>query len=443
LATVAIGLRLGLRTSEARLAGLLLAGTPVVAAMATTSMADVPAMAFGVLAMERLLCWRDEGRWHQALAAGLAFALAALARPQMLFIVAVAALAIWGGARAARLARASWKAWLPMFLGVAIFMLVSRLTADPSQPGGDTIRATLARFQLERLPWKFAAFSVHWVLVLPLAVPWVIARWRQMLLNPLLWAVVPLGAFLLLGGSDPPMTVPMAPIALLGMAVLADVLSDAARRRDRDQVMLGAWLFLALPTLGYGHLPAKYLVPSAPAVALLVARLLGRSDDRLSPGVAWAVVVAGALLSVLIILADAEFTDVGRRVARDLIAPGVRAGERIWYGGAWGSQWYAMQAGAVMLASTKPFPTTGNFIITSRNSPGEKLASMAGIDSLDTRRFVSRFGRVMSPNDGAGFYSNWFGYLPWTWHNGEIESVTLWRTRGNLERRVSAGTVSR
>jgi hypothetical protein len=256
-----------------------------------------------------------------------------------------------------------------------------------------------------------------------------------MLRNPLLWATVLLGAFLLLGGGHPSMTVTMLPLALLGMAVLVDVLSDAVWRRDRDQVLLGAWLLLALPTLGYEHLPAKYLVPSAPAVALLVARLFRRNDGRLPSGAAWAVVTAGALLSVLISLADSEFTDVGRRVARDLIAPGVRAGGQVWYGGAWGSQWYAMQAGATMLANTKPFPIPGSFMITSWYTPGVHLTASASFDSMDTRRFVSRFGRVMSREDGAGFYSNWYGYLPWTWHNGEIESVTLWRVRGLLERK--------
>jgi 4-amino-4-deoxy-L-arabinose transferase-like glycosyltransferase len=429
-ATVAIGLRLGLRRAEARLAGLLLASTPAAVAMATTSMADVPATAFGVFGMERLLCWRDEGRPDQGLAAALAFALASLARPQMLLIIGVAVLALRSGARAARFARAAWQVWLPLLLAVAVFAFVIRVTADPSRPGGDTLSATMARPEFTRLPGKLAAFSVHWVLALPLAVPWAFARWRQMRVNRLVWATALLGAFLLLSGCDPPMTIPVALVALLGMAVLADVLSDAVRQRDRDQLLLGAWLLLALPTLAYSQLPAKYLVPSAPAVALLVARLLRREDGRLLPGVARAVVAAGALLGLLITLADAEYTDVGRVVARDLIAPGVRAGNRIWYGGQWGSQWYAMQVGAVMLANSEPFPTTGDYIVASRTAG---VTSAPSLDSLSSRRFFSRLGRVMSPEDGAGFYSNWNGYLPWTWHNGVIEDVTLWRVRGTLK----------
>jgi hypothetical protein len=426
LATVAIGLRMGLRTAEARVAGLLLAGTPAAAAMASTSMADIPSMAFGVLGIERLLCWRDEGRWHQGLAAGFALALAALARPQMLLLAALAPIAWYGRMRPGSFARTGWRIGVAPVLAAAIFLLVSRLTADPALARGDSVSAVLARFHGEDLSRKSSQFLAHWVLVLPLAVPWVLARWRQMSRDLLLWAVAAAGAFVLLGGGDPPLAVALAPIALLGLVVITDVLADAARRGDRDQALLGSWLLLALPTLGYFHVPAKYLVPSAPAVALLVARLLRRKDGRLSPAVGWGVVAAGAVLSVLIMLADAEFADVGRRAARELIAPRVRAGQRVWYGGGWGFQWYAMQEGATVLASAPPYPAPGDLIVTSDVSPGVRVSS-AIADSLSSRRVRSRFGRILSPADGAAFY---VPELPWTWHNGQIEEVKVWRVRG-------------
>jgi 4-amino-4-deoxy-L-arabinose transferase-like glycosyltransferase len=429
LATVAIGLRLGLQSSEARMAGLLLASTPAAVGMATTSMADVPAMAFGVIGMERVLAWRDERRWHQGIAAGLAFAAAALARPQLVLVLAVAAMALWAGPRSLALGRVHWKAWVPLLLAVAVIVAVSGLTADPSHASGDIISTTLARFQLDKLPKKFAAFSAHWVLTLPLALPWVIARWRYMLRDPVLLTVVLLAAVVLLAGTSPATSIGMAPIALLGVAAIADVLLDAGRRADRDQLWLGAWLLIPLATLAYVHVPPKYLVPSAPAVALLVARLLRRQEGRLIPAVGWAAVAIGALLSVLIVLADSEFTHVGRRVAGELIAPRVRAGERVWYSGAWGSQWYAMQAGAVMLANSPPYPASGDIIVTSAHTGGLTLRAAAALDSLASLRVDSRFGRVMSREAGAGFYSNWLGYLPWSWGNGEIEAVTVWRVR--------------
>ena len=267
------------------------------------------------------------------------------------------------------------------------------------------------------------------MLALPLGVPWWLARGRQMSRDPLLWAVAAAGAFSLLGGGAPPLALALAPIPLLGLLAVADVLSDAARRRDRDQALLGAWLLVALPTLGYFHVPAKYLVPSAPAVALLVARLLRRRDGRLSPVVAWGVVAAGAVLGVLVTHADAEFADVGRRAARELIAPRVRAGQRVWYGGGWGFQWYAMRAGATVLASTPPYPGAGDLIVTSDVSPGIRV-SAAIADSLSSRRVRSRCGRILSPADGVAFYVPELGVLPWTWRNGQIEDVKVWRVRG-------------
>lgn len=429
LATVAIGLRMGLRAGEARMAGLLLAGTPAAAAMASTSMADVPSMAFGVLGMERLLCWRDEGRWHQGLAAGLALALAALARPQMLLLAAIALVAWHGRTRTGSLVRTLWRIGLAPLLAVAIFLLVSRLTADPALAHGDSVRAVLARLRWDDLPRKCSQFLAHWALALPLAVPWWLARWRRMSRDPLLWAVAVAGAIVLLAGPAPPIARVLAPVALLGLVAVTDVLGDAVRRRDRDQALLGAWLLLALPTLGYFHVPAKYLVPSAPAVALLVSRLLRRRDGRLSRAAAWGVVAAGAALSVLIMLADAEFADVGRRAARELIAPRTRAGQRVWYGGGWGFQWYAMQAGATVLASAPPYPAPGDFIVTSDVSPGVRVSS-AIADSLASRRVRSHFGRILSPADHAAFYVPELGVLPWTWHNGQIEDVKVWRVRG-------------
>jgi hypothetical protein len=33
----------------------------------------------------------------------------------------------------------------------------------------------------------------------------------------------------------------------------------------------------------------------------------------------------------------------------------------------------------------------------------------------------------MSRDEGVGFYSNGYGYLPWTWKNGLIERIVTWR----------------
>src|SRR5262249_50295565 len=156
----------------------------------------------------------------------------------------------------------------------------------------------------------------------------------------------------------------------LAFVALADVLRDAWRRGDRVQALLGAWLAPALAAVFYDHLPCKFLLVSVPAAALLIARLLDRADSRLPMAVGGAVVAVGAVLGVLIVLADAEFTDAGRRAAHEFIAPRVRAGERVRYYGAWGAQWYAIRAGAEVDAESDPHPEPGDVLVVSARTPG-------------------------------------------------------------------------
>jgi hypothetical protein len=38
-------------------------------------------------------------------------------------------------------------------------------------------------------------------------------------------------------------------------------------------------------------------------------------------------------------------------------------------------------------------------------------------------------GRIMSRELGAGFYSNYFGLLPWVWGDGPSDRLELWEIR--------------
>ena len=46
---------------------------------------------------------------------------------------------------------------------------------------------------------------------------------------------------------------------------------------------------------------------------------------------------------------------------------------------------------------------------------------------LEVTRRRSTLGRAMSGRDGAGFYTNLWGLLPWTPRNGVIEEISTWR----------------
>src|SRR5690606_23936628 len=120
--------------------------------------------------------------------------------------------------------------------------------------------------------------------------------------------------------------------------------ASAIRRRDMVELGLAAWLFIMFPIAVYSHLPAKYFVPSAPAMALLIMRHAERG--ALLTRKPFAVLCAlGAIVGVLVIHADAIHGEVGREGGK-VVARYVARGERVWFDGAWAFHWYASQAGA-------------------------------------------------------------------------------------------------
>ena len=428
VATSALALRLGASQRTARAAALLLAATPAALALASTAMPDVPALAFGVVGIERLLAFRDERRWPQALAASVALALAALARTHLLLLLVVAAVLLPGEPLSFRRWRElGLRPWTPLLAAPALFVAVAWLTRDPQAPATALAESVQRFMDSSQLVRNVTGFAAHWTLALPLALPCAALRWRALLRQPFLY-VAALAWGLLLLQSEPRPGAPLAvAAATLSAAVLWDVIADALRRRDAAQLALGLWLLIALPIAIYTHLPSKYLVPSAPAAAILVARALESRTRGFAHTLLGATLVAGITLGVLVIRADAAFAELGRRAAAELIAPNVAAGWTVWFDGHWGFQWYAERAGARALTSTKPQPSHGDLIVSGVRSMGQKLEYFPQRKLRGVLEDTAPGGRVMSKRLGAGFYSTRWGFLPWAYGDDLRDRFELWQ----------------
>lgn len=454
LATAALTLRLGLGRVQAGVATLLVCCSPAVLGMASTSMPDVPAMAFGTLGIERLLSWRQSRRTASGLAAALALALAVLSRPHLLLLFGIGALLLIDDARW----RAGWRRWpaslatrasVPLGLSLLLLLGFNFLTRDPVA-GHHVAGTTLSRMHFARVPFNLLSFITQWVVMFPLAIPWVVIHRRRFFRQRRNRVVLILAAacsIVLTPGEWRAWLPLFIPAAALGTAVLLDILGEGWRRQDHLQLGLGLWLLLALPAVFYEHLPPKYLVASAPAMAILVARALGReagselagsaslSDSDgdglyaaagamtdwswLSVGISAAV---GLVLSVLILRADAALAEVGRR-GGEIAAAEVKKGGTVWMDGDWGFQWYSMQAGARPMTTGGILPAPGELVVVGLG--GGRIEQCAHRTLVASERFGGPGGRVLG--EGAGFYSNGFGPLPWSWGSGELGRVEVWR----------------
>jgi hypothetical protein len=439
LATVSLALRLGIARRFATIAGLLLAATPAALGMAGTAMPDVVAMALGVAGVERAVAWKQDRRIHQAVVATIVLGLAPLARSHLLLVLAVAVLLLAGD----YLVKPSWRGerwtlWVPIAVGPILTIAVTLVTRDPAGTAGDLADATRNLSHAKYAAVNSVAFAIHWVLALPLALPWLVLRSRPIVRR---WWVPAVAAAACTGGilASPwePTRWPFlaVPIAAIGATVLFDVFADAWARRDSTQLTLGAWLLVALPIAIYLHMPSKYLLASAPAAALLVARSMAAASKNLFRALAAATLAAGLALGVAILRANATFARAGRDAAAAMIAPSVAAGHRVWFAGNWGFKWYAQRAGGRVVTLTPPFPAPGDLLVIAyRAEPN--VSTLRMLQELYPRVSLIRRivhqdpgGRTMSHPDGAGFFSNAWGYLPWVWSSGNhpLEMVYLWR----------------
>jgi hypothetical protein len=207
---------------------------------------------------------------------------------------------------------------------------------------------------------------------------------------------------------------------------MSAILYRAARDRSGDVLLLIAWSAIPLAVLAYVHLPPKYLLAGAPALAILIVLCLRRSP--------WPGACAAALLACCVVLswltlrADSEFADKARLASRDLVDPPIAAGRNVWFTGEWGIYWYAQRAGAHVLKPYGGQPMTGDLLLVGAEGGASGLDKKFPHRTLIARReYRSQFGRTMNREAGAGLHSNLMGPFVWSPRNGYLDSYELWR----------------
>ena len=188
---------------------------------------------------------------------------------------------------------------------------------------------------------------------------------------------------------------------------------------------MGLWVLLPVPVSIYIHLPIKYML-SLPAIVLILIRCLSALPRRRELSAYGAIVLTCLAYSCLVLRADADFADYGRRAASELIAPHAAAGQKVWYSGQWGFYWYAHEAGATVLKPGEPGPNPGELLAAGFMEGGSAaLDRFPNRELVDSRYYNAPHGRTMGY--GAGLYSNGFGDSMWVWKPESTNDYQLWR----------------
>lgn len=428
LSMVRLALRLGYDHEQAALAGLMLAAIPPMLVMASTVMPDTVAIALGISGFERLLAWRDEHRRRDGMLAALLLGLAPFARPHLTLLLPLGTLWLIREFRIAAVLtqlRRGARLWVPIVIAGCILMAVTLTTQDRGVK--PAIQDSMVSWT--NVPRNLLSYLQYLAYPIPFAAVWLGVRWRK---RPVLLALPGLAVVMLHLFTDPDATLferwPFIASAY-GLTALVNMLNFCWRRPDWTQRLLSLWILLPVPVVIYTHMPMKYMVGVMPAVILILLRALEELPRARAMTICRSVVVVCVAFSCVLLRADADFAEYGRRAAAELIAPRVRAGERVWYGaGQWGFYWYAREAGARVSVPGEPGPLSGELLAVGLvEGGGSTLKRFPNRELVDSRAYGSPHGRTMGY--GGALYSNSCGDAPWIWKPEATNVYQLWRVK--------------
>ena len=201
--------------------------------------------------------------------------------------------------------------------------------------------------------------------------------------------------------------------------------SEIVRLRKRELLFLLWFLgvgFICLVAYYIGSV--RYTLLALPPLLLLWMRTLETRIQEIYflRNLIWASVVVTALYSMLIGYADYRFAEAYRRSSEEITRQYAQPGRTLWYSGEWGFRYYFERNEAKLLTANGVGPKVGDVIIkpylatpwvTLYDGPEYSELLDQHIPLMDYPL------RILDFSSHAGFYSSWFGILPFSITSGE------------------------
>jgi len=204
-----------------------------------------------------------------------------------------------------------------------------------------------------------------------------------------------------------------------GFLTLALAITDYWNRRSPDSLLLGLWVigtFVFASFLNW-TVNARSVLPLIPAAGILIVRRLETAREawtrKLALRVAAALFVSGGL-SIWLAIAEAHLANLGREAAHSIQAQVGNQGGTLWYEGHWGFQYYMEQLGARPVDAKDFQMRPGDVVVVPDNNV--EIAGFPRDQSVQQEPplvLADSFGvTTISWQLGAGFYSSYWGPLP-------------------------------
>jgi len=217
----------------------------------------------------------------------------------------------------------------------------------------------------------------------------------------------------------------MAQVSLFvvaGLSLIVLAVSDFIITREAGSLLLLLWILGTFTFAAFINWTnnGRSNLPMLPAAGILIARALERRYRGNGLFKSWRLLIPLApalVLALFVSYADYAFANSARDVAVELNQKYISRGERVWYQGHWGFQYYMDSFGARPFDRNAPRLEEGDIVVRSYNNSNisnmpEKLFNITLIEVID--RPLPPYISVMSFRPrAAGFYSSVFGAIPY------------------------------
>lgn len=218
------------------------------------------------------------------------------------------------------------------------------------------------------------------------------------------------------------LAVQLALMAAAGVVTLLpclDELRKGLRHRAppgprRDALLLGLWILgtCVFAALVNWTTNGRSILPLAPAAAIALVRALGTHPR---PWRLYLSLAPVAALSLLVTWADTRLAGTARDAAQAIAARHRPAPHVLWHQGHWGFQWYAQRGGMRSLDFRASPVQPGDFVVIPENNTNLQEVPAAYGRVVDEVALAGpRLVTTISEPRGAGFYSDRWGPLPFT-----------------------------
>jgi len=414
----------------------LLVATPAFLVNATTLMLDVPLLAFYLCALAAFVRGHANGRVGLIVAAGVSAGMASLTKYAGLSVLPLFAAYELLNSRSLRKTCLAASVACLLFGVWCVHNLLTHgelhLLRTSARTGADLTRfgwALLGDTLIGNLTQLTAATLLPIVLLCGMRGP----RDGMLLCVALLGIVVAVRPRLVEMQYAVGQQVAVIVLAALGGFALLRVLWEFGRRATGrpgcDVIFLALWIMgILVSNVMFQYAAAKYTLMLVPPMIFMLPHLMPRAARR--PVLMLPLSCVTAALALFVTNGDYTYAAAYRDAVPLIDEIRDQTEGRVWFRGHWGFQYYMQKEGYEIVHDSGPSPRVGDRVVIPLFTGEQRLPLDRGLRAKLWRafEFPQGFGlATMNPAQRIGFYSHWWGFLPYA------PSSTFWERFHVLE----------